>query len=235
MKKIFVVFVVCICFVCYCNSMHAFVILNDKNTQFITRFSNDTSFYSSLREPLRLLNKDFSRKNLQNLANVCDRIIMLNPDHWLPYYYTAYAHINLSAFEKNNDQIDLYCDEAQSYIDLALEIKPQESELLVLQAWLYFEMMRVNSMARGMIYFPKAENVIKKAIECNPQNPRIYFLKGKSTLYKPEFLGGGKKAALSYLEKAVELYVKVDPKSDIHPAWGKSSTIKLLESCKKGK
>jgi tetratricopeptide (TPR) repeat protein len=147
----------------------------------------------------------------------------MKPKEWLPYYY----------MEKDEEEKDMYCNRAQVYIDSAFILRPDESELNVLQALLYYARMEVNPYVMGMIYYPKANSELEEAARNNPGNPRIYFLKGKTIINTPEFMGGGKKTALPVLEKALELYREFKPGSDIDPYWGKESAEQLFETCKR--
>jgi hypothetical protein len=91
--------------------------------------------------------------------------------------------------------------------------------------------MEVNPYIRGIIYYPKAKSSLDEAYQNNPSNPRIYFLRGKSTIYTPVFMGGGKKAALPYLQHAIELYHEFRPKNNLYPYWGMTSAEELYEEC----
>jgi hypothetical protein len=196
-------------------------------------FSTDTTYYAVLRSSIKKADSAYIPGNYLPLAYCCERIITMKPKEWLPYYYGAYAYIQLSFMEKDEEKKDMYCNRAQVYIDSAFILRPAESELNVLQALLYYALMEVNTYIRGMIYYPKANSALDEAAKNNPANPRVYFLKGKTTIYTPEFMGGGKKSALPVLEKALELYRESKPISDIDPHWGKESAEQLYETCKR--
>ncbi len=193
--------------------------------------SDDSVFVSKLIDAISNLDEAYSNENLFQLANTCERIIAVRPKMWLAYYWEAYAFINLSSSEKEADTKDAYSDKAEKLIDSALKIAPDESELYVLQALMYFTKMEVNSMSRGMLLMPKANKSLEKAAALNPKNPRIYFLEGKSAYNRPEFMGGGKDVALPLLAVAVELYKKLVPQSEIFPSWGAKGANELYEIC----
>jgi tetratricopeptide (TPR) repeat protein len=198
-----------------------------------TVFSQDTAYYSVLRKGINVSNQGYSSENFLELANTCERIIAVKPGQWLPHYYCAYAYINMSFIEKNTDTKNAYCEKAKTLIEKAFTINPSESELNVLEALLCYAVMEINPMVNGLIYLPKANKALEIAKTINPGNPRIYYLNGKSTMYMPEFLGGGKKAAYPILKQALELYNKFIPETNLHPDWGKGSTVELLYECKK--
>ncbi|MCD4695810.1 MAG: hypothetical protein K8S16_06175 [Bacteroidales bacterium] len=197
-----------------------------------TAFSRDTTYYSVLRRGINVSNQGYSSENFLELANICERISLVKSDEWLPFYYCAYAYINACFIEKNTDKKDAYCEKAKTLIEKAVTINPGESELDVLEALLCYAIMEINPMVNGLIYLPKASKALEKAKSINPGNPRIYYLQGKSTMYMPGFMGGGKETAIPLFQKAMELYEKFIPETDIHPSWGKGDTAKLLEKCK---
>ena len=197
-----------------------------------TVFSQDTAYYSVLRRGINVSNQGYSSENFLELANTCERIIAVKPVEWLPHYYCAYAYINMSFIEKDTGEKNDYCKKAKSLITKAKEINPDNSELDVLEALLCYAVMEITPMVNGPIYLPRANKALAEAIIKDPENPRIYYLKGKSTMYMPDFMGGGKKAATPILQEAMELFEKFTPKTDVHPAWGKEDTAKLLEECK---
>jgi hypothetical protein len=195
-------------------------------------FGSDTLYYSPLRNSIVLAYKDYKMENYKQLANCSERIMLIYKDEWLPYYYGAYAYINMSFLENKEEEKELYCDKAQSILDEALKIRSEESELIVLQSLLYYARMSISPMLKGPIYIAKATSALDDAEKLDPNNPRIYYLRGKSTIHTPSFLGGGKEAAIPIFEKALLIYKNFKPKSNIHPNWGKSDAERLLKECK---
>lgn len=205
----------------------AFVLLIAQKT-----YSNDTLYYSLLKNSIELAYKDYKLENYQQLANCSERILLVYKKEWLPYYYGAFAYINMSFIDKNDDNKEIYCDKAQNLLDEAMKIKTDESELYVLKCLLYDARMSISPMLKGPIYFAKAANALDDAEKLDPNNPRIYYLRGKSTIYTPKFFGGGKEAAIPILEKAIMMYENFKQRSSVHPNWGKGDAEKLYKECK---
>ena len=199
----------------------------------ITRIavSNDTLYYSVLKNSIETANMEYSLENFRQLANTGERIMLLYKTEWLPRYYVAYALINMSFIEQNEGSKELYCDKAQQLLDEALKIRSVEPELYVLQALLYFGRMGIRPMINGPLYFPKATSALNEAEKLDPCNPRIYYLRGKSALNTPKFLGGGKDTAAPMFEKAISLFNEYKIKSSIHPDWGRNDTERLWKLC----
>ena len=196
--------------------------------------ANDTSYYAVLRNSLVLADQEYSLSTYQNLANTCERIIALRENEWLPLYYRAYAFAHMGYMTKDEEKKDALLDQAQASVDAALILNPEESEIQLVIALICYGRMEINPMFRATIYFPKANAALWKAIELNPRNPRIYYLEGKSTMYKPAFMGGGAEAALPILEKSLQYYAEFVPPNDIFPHWGEESTLLLYQKCKDG-
>lgn len=155
------------------------------------------------------------------VANQFDRIAQIEKTEWLPLYYAAYSYIMISYQEPDNAKKDTYLDQAQKYLDQAMAIDPKESELYMLQSFLYPMRINIDPMSRGMLYIGKMNEALDKAIEMNPDNPRVYYLRATMTLHMPESYGGGAAKALSIYKTASEKFRNFKPKTELSPNWGK--------------
>jgi len=193
---------------------------------------SDTLYYSMLRNSIEMAYKDYKLENYRQLANCSERILLVYKNEWLPYYYEAYAYINMGFIETNEGDKEMYCDKAQNLLDEAFKIKPDESEIYVLQSMLYYARMSISPMINGPMYLPKAASALNDAEKLDPENPRIYYLRGKSTMNTPKFFGGGKEAAIPIFDKALNVYKSFKPKSIVHPFWGEEDALRLYNECK---
>lgn len=73
----------------------------------------------------------------------------------------------------------------------------------------------------GMTLGPKAERAIARALELDPDNPRVWLIHGISALYTPPAFGGGIDKALARFDKSRELF-ETDAPQPPKPAWGKA-------------
>jgi len=193
--------------------------------------ASDTSYFAILRSSLELADSEYSIATYQNLANTCDRIIALKENQWLPVYYRAYAYVHLGYMTPDEEEKDRLLDEAQVSAEAACKIDPEESENQLLLAMICYGRMEINPMTRATIYFPRANEALEKAKELNPGNPRIYYLEGKSTTFKPAFLGGGPEAALPILQRALQYFKESVIPYDLYPHWGQEDTRELYREC----
>lgn len=156
-------------------------------------------------------------------ANRFERISKTEKAEWLPLYYASYAYIMISFQEADNTKKDADLDQAQKFLDQAFAIDPNESELYLLQGFLYPSRINIDPMNRGMQFIGEMNKALDKALELNPDNPRVYFLRGSMTLHTPEAYGGGAAKALPFFQTAKEKFEIFRPKTDISPNWGKEA------------
>ena len=95
------------------------------------------------------------------------------------------------------------------------------SEVLALRAN-YYQAKLQDSPMMAPFYGPKAGNILKVALNEDPNNPRANLLMGQNLFYTPEMYGGGLEKAKPFLEKARELFAEAAATTpSIQPSWGK--------------
>ncbi len=151
------------------------------------------------------------------------------PEEWLPGYYLAYTHIMQSFDMAGGTVKDSLLDLAQAAIDRATAIQAEESELLVLQAYLYQARIQVDMANRGPEMTMHQRSALFEAEQLNPDNPRIYLLRGQNTWFMPAFFGGGAEAAKPSILTAREKYAAFEAPSEIWPSWGEERLEYFLE------
>lgn len=161
-----------------------------------------------------------TEKDFQDLADNFARISTTATDKWHPLYYAAFCCINKSFVAKEPEVKDNGLDQAQKYIDKALEIYPEESELWVLQGLLYQGKIQIDPMKRGKDYSQKANQALSKAKSFNPENPRAYYLLGLNALHTPKAFGGGPDAACPLFKSALDKFTTYIPDHVLSPGWG---------------
>ena len=152
---------------------------------------------------------------------------------WSTHYYLAYSKAQLSYFEQDAAKRDAYLDEADKETGDAVSIlKKDNDETHVLKAMIANARMAVDGMNRWQKYGKIFSDELESAKAINPDNPRMYYLKGTSSFFTPKQFGGGKKAALPYFEKANGLFAKDQGKDISQPHWGKDKTEYFIGLCK---
>lgn len=171
-----------------------------------------------------------SAADFQAVANTYARIAGAEPAQWLPLYYAAFSNLinGFILIDSDVPKALLSIDLAQSGLDKARALAPQESELAVLQAYVFIGRLMENPMAKGAEITPKVFAELEKAAALNPANPRAPFLRGTYVLNMPEFYGGGAANAKPHFEKAAALFENERDRG-LLPHWGREENAKYLQ------
>ena len=170
-----------------------------------------------------------------NLSNKLMLIAKKWPAVWATNYYAAYSRIQLSYNDKNEAaKRDAYLDEAETFRDEAVKLLGKETdETYAMAAMIANARLSVDGKARWQKYGKIFDDNLDNAKKLNPDNPRVYLLRGISKFFTPKMFGGGAKAAMPYFEKADGLFAK-ESKSDImKPYWGVVMNNHFIEMAKK--
>lgn len=199
----------------------------------ITAAYAQSPYEKMITERVAELDTARTSRTLQRLANDFERIALADEKNWLAHYYTAYSYVRL-AYSIKGDQIDVYCNQAETYLKTAEKLQPKNSEILALYAYLYGAKVNVSPMLRGASMGKKSAGYTDLAIEADPENPRPYLIRAMGIYHTPKAFGGGAEKAVPYLEKALGKYKTFTPASKNAPRWGKAYAEQLLrESLKK--
>lgn len=197
----------------------------------LASYSQPDAYKTAMRQALTDLRAANSFSQMELALNQFDQMAATQTTEWLPAYYAAYTAVQIS-FRQKEIQPDLYLDKAQQYLDKAHKIKPNESEIYALQAFLYQGRLQVAPMERGPQYVGLIQATLAKAKELNPENPRVYYLMGQQDYYTPAVFGGGPAVALPALMQAEAKFASFKPQNDLAPDWGKEAVQYLLEQIK---
>lgn len=186
----------------------------------ISGFSNE-AYQKAMSQAIEKLFQAKTIPEYLEIANQFERISQIEKTEWLPLYYESFAYIMISFQEPENAKKDTYLDQAQKYLDQAMAIDSNESELYLLQGFLYPSRITIDPMNRGVQYIGDMNKALDKALELNADNPRVYYLRATMIFHTPEAYGGGAGKALPLYQTADEKFKIFKPKSEISPNWGK--------------
>ena len=182
--------------------------------------SEDNKYQKTMLKTLSLMDQAAGNEDYLDCANTFERIAEAEKDRWIPYYYSSHCCILMSYSEADGTKKDLILDRAQLMLDKATLIAPEESEIHVLQAFLYPGRILVDPVARGMVYMEKSFQSLGKAMTLNPKNPRSYFLLGINKLNMPSSMGGGAEVARPLFLEAEEKFKSFQSEDPLWPKWG---------------
>ena len=166
--------------------------------------------------------------DLQAVSNTFERIGDAEKTQWLPYYYAGLA-LSTAGWndpqldkDANSTRINALCDKAE-----ALD---KNSEIYALRNMAATQQMMVDPQTRWQTYGVQASKALEDGMKLNPDNPRLYYLKGESLFNTPPAFGGGKDKAKPVFEKAIALF-KTDKPKPLWPNWGLERTKEELAKC----
>lgn len=186
-----------------------------------------------MKESIGMMDSENSMVQLLQAANQFERIGIALQEEWLPYYYAAYCHVQISHHEKKDRAKDLHIDKAEELNFRANQISPDNSEIYVMKGFILQAKMSVEPMVRGLKYNKECLDMFRKAKEMDPENPRSYLWHGVNLYNTPAYMGGGKKNALPLLDTALLKFDTYPLLSEIHPDWGKSYADSIRNECLK--
>ena len=185
-------------------------------------------YVEAMKKNLNLFDSAKTTADYQSLANTFERIGEAEKTQWLPYYYAGLALAsggwndpNLDK-DANSTRINTLCDKAA-----ALD---NNSEIFALRNMSATQQMMVDPQTRWQTYGMQASQDLEEGLKMNPDNPRLYYLKGESLFNTPPAFGGGKDKAKPVFEKALALF-KTDNPKPLYPNWGMQRTIDELAKC----
>jgi hypothetical protein len=185
-------------------------------------------YVAAMQKNLQMFDSAKTTADLLSVANTFERIGDADKTQWLPYYYAGLALStagwNDQKMDKdaNSTRINTLCDKAE-----ALD---KNSEIYVLRNMSATQQMMVDPQTRYMTYGVQAGKDLEIATQLNPDNPRIYYLKGESLFNTPVAFGGGKDKAKPMFEKAIALFQTDKPKP-LWPNWGRERSEAELAKC----
>lgn len=194
----------------------------------VTAMAQSDKYEAAMKKGFAVMDSAKTVMDWQNAAAMFERIGDAEKTQWLPYYYAGLAYSTIGWMnpkgdaDANADKIKALCDKAE-----AIE---KNAEIYALRNMAATQQMVVDPQSRWMSYGQEAADALKKGMEIDPNNPRLYYLQGMSVLNTPEQFGGGKEKAKPILQKAVDLYKAEQPKP-MYPHWGQKQAEDALAQC----
>jgi hypothetical protein len=190
--------------------------------------AQSAKYLDAMKKNLALFDSAKTSADYQALANSFERIGDAEKTQWLPYYYAGlvlatdgWNDPNVDK-DANSTRINTLCDKAA-----ALD---NNSEIYALRNMSATQQMMVDPQTRWQTYGVQATKDIEEGLKLNPDNPRLYYLRGESIFNTPPAFGGGKDKAKPVFEKALVLFKTEKPKP-LYPNWGMQRTEEQLAKC----
>lgn len=143
---------------------------------------------------------------------------------WQPLYYVCLSYIKLSVAYKNTEQRKAAIDKAA---ELLKDLPEDNDEVQVLRSMYAMNYLGIDRSA-WLTFMPKINNGLDKAEEINPENPRIYYLRGLLKYNMPSMMGGGPEAGIKLFQQSLQKFKSFKPDDDFAPSWGRKEVEKFL-------
>lgn len=161
-----------------------------------------------------------------------------NLSAWSHYYIalTDYRIANylLAQGKKNKDRASKHLKEAAEHLEGATRKEASGEDAKMIAAEVYALLSSVYgrqislSGIKGIFLGPKSGNLLKKAEQLAPNNPRVVLSAAIGAFNTPKTWGGSKERALEGFQRAAELFAREKPTDPIHPTWGHSEIYAWL-------
>lgn len=194
-------------------------------------FLSAQTFEETLKKNFEQLDTAKTVAQMMSASAALDLLVIKNPTEGMAYYYAAYAKAMTSYFEPVAKRKDLLLDMGDKYYAKVLELYPTSEETYILGALLANARLVVDGGSRWKEFGDLFNERIEKAKSINPNNPRIYLLKGRAVFFTPKMFGGGSKNAKPFFDIAKELFPAQNESSILIPYWGKNQNDYFLSQC----
>ena len=195
----------------------------------VITFAQNEKYVQRMQANIAMLDSAKTPEQLIAVGASFERIADAEKNQWLPYYYASLAHV-WRGFNDNKANKDEVAAQATALIAKA-EALDKNAEIAIVKNMIATIQMLVDPQSRFMSYGMEANQALGMAKKLDPNNPRIYYLEGQSTMGTPAQFGGGKDKAKPMFQKAVQLFETFKPATNLHPTWGKTAAEKLLIQC----
>lgn len=194
--------------------------------------AQNEKYTNAMKKNIADLETAVEKGTLPDLANNFERIADAEKTQWLPYYYAAYCNVMMAFTEQDKSKTDGIADKADQLVKKAEDLAGGEnSETCVIKSMIATAHMMVDPQSRYMQYGQASSMQLTKSKSLDPTNPRPVYLEAQAKFYTPEQFGGGKTLAKPLFTKALEMYDKFKPASELHPVWGKGAATYFLAQC----
>lgn len=203
---------------------------------FFTFLNAYAQLESKLEKALKPIIQDLenagAEEELKQVVNKLERISQAESSDWLPTYHLGYAYLSM-AMRSSGSDADGYLKKTQEQLDKLHETQPKNSEVLSLQAFKHIIYMVQDQGTRAREFVPKINEILKKAIDLDPNNPRAFLLSGQMMYNGALFFKTSTAEACTMIDRSLQLFA--DQNEDtIMPIWGKKFALESQEKCEEG-
>jgi hypothetical protein len=199
---------------------------------FTSAKAQNEKYIAAMQKNLEAFSNAKTAEDFLDLSNAFERIAEAEKNQWLAFYYAAHAQVIYGYLQKDMSVVDPIAEKAELLINKADALEENNSEISCVKSMIAQLRMMVNPMQRWQQFGALATQLQEEAKKQDPTNPRPYALAAQNLFYTPAQFGGGCTAAKPVAEEGLKLLNSFQPKSALHPIWGKTQIEMVLEQCK---
>jgi hypothetical protein len=179
---------------------------------FATTKAQNSNFEKTMTENMRVADTTTSAALLAKSSAIFAALYETDPK-WEALYYETFTLIRLGKYDPDADKKEISLKKAE---ELLAGLPTSNAEVLVLKA---LEARTVLSLHHELFlqYLPLINQSLDSAQTLDPENPRVYLLKGSLQYYMPENMGGGKEKGLALFRLSLEKYNRAIPTNKYSP------------------
>ena len=190
---------------------------------------------SSLQSGIEELQRgydEWSIERFRRAEEIFGEAVERTPAQYLPYYWKGVAQFHMILFyygdgaqAEDTGTVEEVTDAALATLQRAVELNADDSESYALLG--VITGMKIAAKPVSAVWLgPKVMKYKKRALQLDPENPRVHYLTGASYYYAPAILGGREKS-LEHFLRAEELYEREQEagKDPWQPQWGYSTCL----------
>lgn len=201
-------------------------------TAVLTAKAGNEQYVQIMKQQLVAIDSAKTEADFTKVISVLERIASAETSEWHPTYYIAYSYLNIAFRQSEMAQRDAKLDIAQTWIDKALAIAPNHSEVLTLQGYILMMKVSVDPAARGQQLVGKTMQFFSQAMAIDPQNPRALYLMGQMSFGTAQFFGTDTSEACGLISQSIALFeTPTEGSNALAPKWGKNQAIGMQKKC----
>lgn len=192
---------------------------------------SEQAYINAMSKGLQSMGAAQTMEDWQAVAGQFERITAKVTDQWHPQYYAALAYINMSFRVNELAEKDKFTAKAQTFIDAAKKLAPNNSEVVALQGFKYMIELSADPGTRGQTMSPMAMQQLGKAVSIDPNNPRANIFLAQMEMGMAQFFGSPTDKACEKGQKALDLFNAPVKAETFDPSWGKEQAEQFVKQC----
>lgn len=196
---------------------------------FLANGTYSQSYTEQMKSNIAKMDTSETKEEFKAVFEKFEKLISLDNDNWLSYYWSAYSGTIYGLFLKDDKQQESTLQKAKKYLDKADSLSPRNSEIYCLKAFCLSGEFVTKGMGSVLSLKKRFYDYLDKAFWYNINNPRYYMLKGSALYASPIIFGGDKKEGKRLVKTSLEKYESFRPQSAIHPNWGKREAEQMWQ------